>query len=98
MTCIKYNICVLCHTAEEKMGKKCEYTHTHTHTHTYSINNSMDINLSKVWETVEDRRVWHAAIHGVTKSRTQLSNWTTHIITLKASDLRKHLKDRLLKD
>ena len=36
-----------------------------------SINNSMDINMSKVWETVEDRRVSHAAIHGVTKSWTQ---------------------------
>ena len=63
-----------------------------------SINNSMDIHLSKVWETVEDRRVWHAAIHGVTKSQTQLSDRTTYIITLKASDLRKQLKDRLLKD
>ena len=58
----------------------------------------MDINLSKVWETLEDRIMWHAAIHGVTKSRTKLSDRTTYIITLKASDLRKQLKDRRLKD
>ena len=35
-----------------------------------SINNSMDMNLSKFWETVKDWEAWHAAVHGVTKSRT----------------------------
>ena len=35
-----------------------------------SIINSMDMNLSKLWETVEDRESWHAAIHGVAKSWT----------------------------
>ena len=35
---------------------------------------SMDMNLSKLWEIVKDREVWHAAVHGVSKSRTQLSN------------------------
>ena len=35
-----------------------------------SITYSMDMNLSKFWETVKDREVWHAAVHGVTKSRT----------------------------
>jgi len=34
-----------------------------------SITNSVDVNLSKLWETVEDRRAWHAAV-GVTKSWT----------------------------
>ena len=35
---------------------------------------SMDMNLSKLWERVEDRGAWHAAVHGMAKSRTQLSN------------------------
>ena len=35
-----------------------------------SITDSMDMNLSKLWETVEERGAWHTAVHGVTKSRT----------------------------
>ena len=38
------------------------------------INDSMDVSLSEFWELVMDREAWPAAIHGVTKSRTRLSN------------------------
>ena len=38
------------------------------------IIDSIDVNLSKLWEIVKDREAWRAAVHGVTKSRTQLSN------------------------
>ena len=41
-----------------------------------SITDSMDMNLSKLWEIAEDRETWCAAGHGVTKSQTSLSNWT----------------------
>ena len=43
----------------------------------HSITNSMDMNLSKFQETVEDRGAWRAAVHGVAKCQTWLSNWTT---------------------
>ena len=39
-----------------------------------SIIYSMDMNLSKLWETVEDRGALHATVHGVAKIRTQLSD------------------------
>ena len=43
------------------------------------ITKSMGMSLSKLWEMGKDREVWRAAVHGVTKSWTQLSNWTTKI-------------------
>ena len=39
-----------------------------------SITNSMGMNMSELWEMVEDRNAWCAAVHGVAKYQTQLSN------------------------
>ena len=41
------------------------------------ITNSMAMSFSKLWEVVKDREAWQAAVHGITKSQTQLSDWTT---------------------
>ena len=47
-----------------------------------SITGSMDVNLNKLWEIVKDRNAWCGNIHGIAKSWTQLSNWTTTTVDL----------------
>ena len=45
------------------------------------ITDAMDMNLGKLREILKDREAWHATVHGVAKSQTQLSNWTTSMIS-----------------
>ena len=54
---------------------------------------SMDMSLCKLWELVMDREAWCAAIHGVAKSRTQLSNWTELILKALMDSPNLHRKE-----
>ena len=55
------------------------------------ITNSMGMSVSKLREIVKDREAWHAAVHGVTKSRTQLSTRTT------TDDINRHSLKRIFR-
>ena len=56
------------------------------------ITDLMDMSFSELWEMVMDREAWRAAIHGVAKSRTQLSDWTElNWLDIMVSDEKGHL-------
>ena len=62
-----------------------------------SVTDSMDMNLSKLWEIVDDRGAWRTAVHGVSKSQTWFTHWTTTIREGKKALIRLSLASVILK-
>ena len=52
-----------------------------------SLTDSMDMNLSKLWEIMKDRGTWHAKVHGVAKSQTQHTDWETELILYNSKEM-----------
>ena len=62
------------------------------------ITDAMNMNLGKLWERVKDRETWGAAVHGVTKSWTQLGDWTTMWLATQKAEISKKKSWNILKE
>ena len=56
------------------------------------ITDSVDMGLSKLQEIVKDREAWRAGVHGITKSQTGLSDWTTAMLNHREEQLKERME------